>query len=183
MDFYIAIAVPNIDGWNIKKIECANKAILEQYGIEPLCFSWNKHITLTNTKLNLPMKNLVSKEDDCNQWVSFVLSGDFYLKIEDDVNDWIDDEDIEYTELLELLIHIFDSQERAIFVFERECEDIDSIYEDKDAEWIHNKIRHEAKRGKPLEGFATYKGLKGKFSIDDLYKCDISRTVTFKTKV
>jgi hypothetical protein len=105
------------------------------------------------------ISELLSSERDLSSWKCFALKGDFLSKIEGDVNQWVDEWDVEYTALEELLERIYETQDRSLFAFERNSETIDYVYTDMSANWIYEKVKSVMNRGQKLEGFVVKRGL------------------------
>jgi hypothetical protein len=159
MDIYVLMVVPNVTKWDLEIVESQQKDKLLELGIEPLAYQWNNHISLEARPISREIIDILWRENDLNNWKCFALKGDFLYKIEEDVNGWVDEWDIEYPAFLELLELTFDVQDKALFVFERNSETIDSIYTDKTSDWINEKVRSVLNRSDKFEGFVVTKGL------------------------
>lgn len=159
MDIYVLIAVPSVSGWKLDTCEAKQKSKLEELGIEPIAYAWNKHITLEPRPFTNEISDFLSSEEDFSSWRCFALKGDFLSKIEEDVNQWVDEWCAEHTALEELLEQVYEAQNRSLFAFERNSETIDSIYADESANWIYEKVRKVMNRGQKLEGFVVKRGL------------------------
>jgi hypothetical protein len=159
MDIYVLIVVPNVSKWDLETVELQQTPKLLELGVEPLAYRWNNHISLEARPITREITDILRRENDPSNWKCFVLKGDFLYKIEEDVNGWVDEWDVEYPALLELLEQTFDVQDKALFAFERNSETIDSVYTDKTSGWINEKVRSVLNRSDKFEGFVVTKGL------------------------
>ncbi len=159
MDIYVLIAVPSASDWQLKVCDAEQKKKLLEIGIEPIAYQWNKHIHLEPRPITKDIADILSSESDVESWKCFVLKGDFLSKLEEDVNQWVDEWDVKDTSFFELLEQIYEGQERALFAFERNSETIDSQYVGKSSDWIYEKVRSVLDRTQKLEGFVVSKGL------------------------
>lgn len=104
---------------------------------EPIAYKWNEHISL----LPRPVPHELVKYTLGSEslWRCYVVVGDLLERIEEEVNQWVDELDMVDSGFDGVIRMVFLSSEAAILTFEPQGELVDFFYEQRCADWVVEK--------------------------------------------
>ncbi|WP_162896981.1 MULTISPECIES: hypothetical protein [Chromobacterium] len=151
MDAIVFLLVNGVKDWGCERFEAAHARRLSEMGIDPVAYRWSDHINLLPRPIPPELVKHIS--DSEGSWRCYVLEGDFLEKIEEEVNNWVDEWDVIDPDLGGLIRMAFLLSPGAIFAFEPQGEVVDYVYSQKNSDWVYLKIRSVLDRKEKLEGF------------------------------